>query len=116
MADRRIKIGVPALDVLMDADNLDDWTEIQPLQPDLLNAEATFRKHKWGSPSDSPIRFQTFLAWTTMRRRNLIGTDVTFEVFEKTVGAVQSRDGEKPDDQDDDEVTGSPTRPDPESG
>jgi hypothetical protein len=103
-----VKLSTPRLGVILDED-ADEVLEVQTTNADLILAERTGRRHKWGPISESPITYQTFLAWAALRRRGMIPESVTYETFEQTTASVSSID-------DDDEEAGTPTGPDPGSG
>ena len=113
MADRPIKLATPRLRVVLNEDDL-TAIEVQTINADMVLAERTARKHKWGSMSDSPITTLTFLAWAALRRRGLIEQSVTFEAFEASTASIEDADADDDDESDDD--AGRPTRPDPGSG
>lgn len=111
MADRPIRLATPRLRVILNEDDL-EAIEVQTINADMVLAERTARKHKWGTMAESPMTTLTFLAWAAMRRRHLIPADVTFETFEATTASISDADDDdtEPDD------TGTPTPPDPGSG
>lgn len=97
-----VKLATPRLAVVMSEDD-DEAIEVQTINADMVLAETTFRVHKWGKVTDSPMKFQTFLAFAAMRRRKLIPADLTFESFELTVASIESVDLD---------ADGAPTRAD----
>jgi len=112
MADRPIKLATPRLRVVLNEDDA-DAIEVQTINADMVLAERTARKHKWGTMSESPMTTLTFLAWAALRRRGLIDPGVTFEAFEATTASISDADD---DDDAEDDDTGRPTLPDPGSG
>jgi hypothetical protein len=78
MADRKPGFANPRVHVIM-ADGA-EW-EAQTLNPDLLRFEATAGKHKWTGPSESPMRWLTFLAWRAGLREGHIPSDLSWEEF-----------------------------------
>jgi hypothetical protein len=77
MADRPA-FANPRVHVIM-ADGA-EW-DAQTLNPDLLRFEATAGKHKWAGPSESPMRWLTFLAWRAGLREGHIPPDLLWEEF-----------------------------------
>lgn len=114
MADKPIRLATPRLSIILNEDDV-EALEVQTINADMVLAERTARKHKWGSMSDSPITTLTFLAWAALRRRNLIPQDVTFETFEKTTASIADAD-DGADDVDEEDTPGTPTQPDHVSG
>jgi hypothetical protein len=57
-----------------------EWTA-QSLNPDLLRYERAAAKHKWPTPSASPVWWMTFLAWSAGQREGHILKSVTWEEF-----------------------------------
>jgi len=112
MSDRKIKLATPRLRIVLNEDDA-DAIEVQTINADMVLAERTGRKHKWGSMSDSPITTLTFLAWAALRRRGLIDQAVTFEQFETSTASISDADDDDDGEGGDD---GSPTLPDPGSG
>jgi hypothetical protein len=106
-----VKLSTPRLRVVLDEDATEaDVLTVQTTNVDLVLAERTGRRHKWGPISESPLAYQTFLAWAALRRRGLIADAVTFEAFESEAVSISAVD-------DDDEADpGTPTGPDHGSG
>ncbi len=108
-----VKLSTPLLRVVLHEDD-DTEVTVQTVNADLLLFERTAKRHKWGSIGDNPITFQTFIAWSALRRRKVIDDGVTFEAFSQTCGSIEVVDDE--DDPDAEAHPGTPTRPDPGSG
>jgi len=68
----------PLLRVVM-ADGA-EW-EVQPIGPDQILWERTAVKHKWPDFQQTPVTWQTFLAWAASRREGLIPPSLTWEAF-----------------------------------
>lgn len=107
-----VKLSTPRLRIVLDEDATEDDVEIvQTTNVDLVLAERTGRRHKWGPISESPLAYQTFLAWAALRRRGRIPETVTYEDFAETAVSISAVDD---DDEEDD--PGTPTGPDHGSG
>jgi hypothetical protein len=112
-------LAYPRLRVVM-ADDA-EW-QVQPIGPDQIRFELTASKHKWPPFTDTPVLWQTFLAWTASRREGLLPTSVTWEEFRDTghryVQAAPTDDEQ--DQADDEDGLGPddvrPTRPGPGTG
>lgn len=72
------KLSNPRVHVIM-ADG-SEW-EAQTRNPDLLRYERTGIKHKWPTPSQSPIWWLTFISWSAGLREGRISSDITWEAF-----------------------------------
>jgi hypothetical protein len=104
-----VKLSTPRLRVVLHEDD-NDAIDVQTINADLVLAELTGRKHKWGALAESPLTYSTFLAWAALRRRRLIDPAVTFEAFSTTCASIETVDD------DDEEADTRPTGPDPVSG
>lgn len=104
------RIPTPRLWVWLDEDSPPEL--VQSTNVDMVEAERVARQHKWGSMSESPLLYLTFIAWSAMRRSGKLPDGMTFETFRSSTAAVQDAD----DDDDDPDGDGSPTPPDPGSG
>jgi hypothetical protein len=86
-----------------------EW-DAQTMNPDLLRFESTATKHKWVGPSESPMRWLTFLAWRAGLREGHIPPDLLWEEFSENgprlALQVSQADAEPVD----------PTRPAPGTG
>ncbi len=98
---------------------LDDGAvlEVQTTNQDLVRWERTQAKHRWPKATDAPLTWQTFLAWSALRREQQIPAELTWEAFadDRCVGVEHV--GSDDDDEDDDEDgPGRPTPPGPGPG
>lgn len=107
MADRRVKLATPRLRVVLNEDDA-DALEVQTINADMVLAERTARKHKWGTMSESPMTTLTFLAWAALRRRHLIPADVTFETFEATTASISDAEDDAEGDDAGDPIPADP--------
>jgi hypothetical protein len=106
-----VKLSTPQLRIVLDEDATDDDVlTVQTTNVDLVLAERTGRRHKWGPISESPLAYQTFLAWAALRRRGMIADSITYEDFAGTAVSISAVDD------DDEGDPGTPTGPDPGSG
>jgi hypothetical protein len=103
-----VRLATPRLSVVLSEDAT-EAIEVQTINADMVLAETTARKHNWGSLQDSPLRFQTFIAWAALRRRKLIPPDLLWESFESTCASVSPVELEDTD-------YATPTPPDLASG
>jgi hypothetical protein len=55
--------------------------EARVINPDYLRWDRTASKHGWPKMADAPFLWQTFLAWSALRREGLIAESVTWEEF-----------------------------------
>jgi hypothetical protein len=55
--------------------------EARVINPDYLRWDRTASKHGWPTATQAPFLWQTFLAWSALRREGLIDTSVTWEHF-----------------------------------
>ena len=101
-----VRLSTPALRVVLHEDD-DAAVEVQTTNADLVLAERTARKHKWGTIQESPLTYQTFMSWAALRRHKLIDDTVTYEAFEGSCASIEIVD----DDDDDDDGAGLPTGP-----
>lgn len=67
-----------------------DPYEVQALNPDMILWEETAATHRWkaNSPSVSPFKWLTFLAWAAARRTGRIAESVRWEDFAATTAQV----------------------------
>ena len=105
-----MKLPTPRLSVVLSVDD-EEALPVQTLNVDLMLAEQTGRKHGWGSLADSPITYQTFLAWAALRREHRIPDDLTYDTFAKTAAAITSLDADEGE-----ATNGTPTPPGPGPG
>jgi hypothetical protein len=90
---------------------LDDGTEhvVQIVNSDMVSFDRERAQRKdWPTPDVAPIFWQTYLAWRSLRRTEVL-TDMTFRQFEDRALQVEALDEEGGADVD-------PTRQDPEPG
>jgi hypothetical protein len=57
--------------------------------------DKTARQHKWGSATESPFTFASFIAWAAARRDGLY--EPSFETFQKEAEQVLAVDGDEDD-------------------
>lgn len=62
--------------------------EARVINPDYLRWDRTASKHGWPTATQAPFFWQTFLAWSALRREGLIESTVTWEDFSENL-AVQ---------------------------
>jgi hypothetical protein len=55
--------------------------EARVINPDYLRWDRTASKHGWPKMAEAPFLWQTFLAWSALRREGLIADSVTWEEF-----------------------------------
>lgn len=78
-----IKLNSPRYRVVLgDVENPDTWQalEVQAITPDLTAAESLFIRHKWGKPTDSPMKLVSVSAYFALRRSGVI--EGSWEAFE----------------------------------
>jgi hypothetical protein len=76
------------LDIHIEMENGDVF-ETQTKTADYLLFEVTAQKHRWGSMSDNPARWEAFLAWASLKR---IGKyTAPWEQFLKDVEIVDAK-------------------------
>lgn len=66
--------------------------EVQPIGPDQINWELTAVKHHWPDFQKTPALWQTFLAWSGLRREGMIPQTVTWDQFRTDHRFVQPAD------------------------
>lgn len=102
----------PLLRVVM-ADGA-EW-EVQPIGPDQILWERTAVKHKWPDFQQTPVTWQTFLAWASSRREGLIPAGLTWEAFStaehRYIENVAAEQDTPADDDDDPDAAGPADAP-----
>jgi len=78
---------VKKLDIKIEMENGDVF-EVTTKTADFLLWEDTAKKHRWGTFSDNPARWEAFLGWAALKRLNKYGS--TWEVFLKEVDMVEA--------------------------
>jgi hypothetical protein len=106
-----VRLATPRLSVVVTADS-DEAITVQTIGADMIAAEATARKHKWGTISESPVTWLSFLAWSALRRTKQIPETLTYTEFSTNLGSITDVD----EDDDEEDEQGTPTRPGPGSG
>lgn len=71
-----------------------EW-DAQTLNPDLLRFERTATKHKWPSPSASPVTWLTFIAWAAGIREGQLPASMTWDQFTVECAEVSNPDGQE---------------------
>jgi len=90
------------LRVTMPDGKFDVWTK--PFDYDLQGLTA--KKHAWPPPSDNPVGYLLFLAWSAARRTGQIDATLSYERFKEAVEDLEQLDEEQVD----------PIQPDPGAG
>ena len=67
------------------------------LNPDYLTWERTASRHGWPRAATAPGLWQTFLAWSALRREGLIDTGVTWEDFSERLAEHVEFEGMTPE-------------------
>lgn len=72
--------------VLGDVDDPASWqeVEVQALTRDIQMAEGLFAKHKWGKPTDQPIKITAVSAYFALRRSGAIEPTTSWDAFEQS--------------------------------
>jgi hypothetical protein len=83
-----VRLVAPRVRVIRASENGSEPLEIQTDNRDLLAWESTSRRHKWGSFSDFPFKWLTFLSWSAARRAGEIDASLTYEAWEADVLSV----------------------------
>jgi len=75
------------LDIKVEMENGDRF-EVTTKTVDYLLWEDTAKKHRWGSFSDSPARWEAFLGWAAIKRMGKYSG--TWEEFKSAVDSVEA--------------------------
>lgn len=87
MSDRDdMKLTTPRLRVMLGDGTV---TEVQATNADLVRWDFTRAKHKWPTLREAPFLWQTFVAWSALRRTKGPGGDMTWEAFSDSAQAVE---------------------------
>jgi len=103
-----VRLSSPLVRVRRSRD--DEPFDVQTGNPDLIRWDETRTKHKWPKYDEAPFLWITFIAWSASRRENLVGPEVTWEIWKSTTMEISAVDP------DEDDETGSPTPPGPGPG
>lgn len=65
-----------------------DFT-VEVLNPDMIRYEKEAPRQQWGSAKQSPIIWQTFIAWAAATRERIIEPGMPFAAFEREASRVR---------------------------